>query len=176
LLIQSVKTLNVITDYNNLHYLDCSYNQLSELDISQCRNVLDDMWENPVSLNLSYMPTLTQVCVWELPFPPKGWEESMDTTGSTNVYFATECTLASAENSWGGLSIYPNPTDGILILELVSSISGVIEILNLSDEVIHRKQIQSTTEQIDMTPYSDGIYFVKVRSDRWMRTKKIVKY
>jgi hypothetical protein len=35
------------------------------------------------------MPSLGEVCVWELPFPPEGM--TVHTTGSPNVYFTTEC-------------------------------------------------------------------------------------
>jgi hypothetical protein len=38
---------------------------------------------------LDNMPTLLEVCVWEMPFPPEGVE--IDTTGSPNIYFTTEC-------------------------------------------------------------------------------------
>lgn len=41
---------------------------------------------------LTDMPSLVEVCVWELPFPPEGVE--VDTTGSPNVYFTTDCTSA----------------------------------------------------------------------------------
>ncbi len=34
------------------------------------------------------MPTLYQVCVWELPFPPEGVD--VDMTDSPNVYFTTD--------------------------------------------------------------------------------------
>jgi hypothetical protein len=37
------------------------------------------------------MPALQQVCVWTMPFPPEGIE--IDTTGSTNIYFSTECDI-----------------------------------------------------------------------------------
>ena len=42
-----------------------------------------------LKLNIAEMPTLFEVCVWTLPFPPEGVE--VDTTGSPNVYFTTEC-------------------------------------------------------------------------------------
>lgn len=37
----------------------------------------------------SNMPTLNEICVWELPFPPDDLE--LETTGSPNVYFTTDC-------------------------------------------------------------------------------------
>jgi len=40
-------------------------------------------------LDISEMPSLYEVCVWTLPFPPEGF--LVFTSGSPNVYFTTEC-------------------------------------------------------------------------------------
>lgn len=74
-----------ISNNNALVDLMCGINQLTSLDLS-----------NNTSLSyieLNDMPSLEQVCVWTLPFPPEGFE--VDTTGSPNVYFTTECSLGS---------------------------------------------------------------------------------
>jgi len=40
-------------------------------------------------LDISEMPSLYEVCVWVVPFPPEG--VLVNTTGSPNFYFTTEC-------------------------------------------------------------------------------------
>jgi hypothetical protein len=40
-------------------------------------------------LSIGGMPSLNQVCVWTLPFPPSGVDVYTD--GSPNVYFTTDC-------------------------------------------------------------------------------------
>ena len=64
-----------------LTVLYCGGNQLTSLDVSN-NTVL-------VTLGLASMPTLYEVCVWEMPFPPGG--VSLYTYDSPNVYFTTEC-------------------------------------------------------------------------------------
>jgi Leucine-rich repeat (LRR) protein len=64
-----------------LEWLYCFENQLTSLDVSN-NTVLE-------ILDLRYMPTLTEVCVWTIPFNPVGVE--VDTLGSPNVFFTTEC-------------------------------------------------------------------------------------
>ena len=64
-----------------LKYLYCEYNQLTEVDVSYNTGLYH--------LYLTYMPSLEQVCVWEIPFPPEGIH--VDTTGSPNVNFTIEC-------------------------------------------------------------------------------------
>lgn len=61
--------------------VSCTSNELTTLDISN-NSALEH-------LNIKYMPTLTQVCVWTMPFPPDGLE--VNTSGSPNVYFTTDC-------------------------------------------------------------------------------------
>ena len=64
-----------------LTFVLCFSNQLTTLDVSVCTAL--------ETLNLHDMPSLYEVCVWEMPFPPTGVE--VDTTGSPNVYFTTDC-------------------------------------------------------------------------------------
>jgi len=40
-------------------------------------------------LYIQEMPSLYEVCVWVVPFPPDGVE--VETRGSPNVYFTTDC-------------------------------------------------------------------------------------
>jgi len=37
------------------------------------------------------MPTLEEVCVWTMPFPPEGFKLCAD--GSPNTYFTTDCSI-----------------------------------------------------------------------------------
>jgi hypothetical protein len=60
-------------------------------------------------------------------------------------------------------------------LKFENLISGEIEIKNLNGQVIIRKEIRSNEAQIDISRYPDGIYFVTVRSARWVKTGKVVK-
>jgi hypothetical protein len=75
----------------NLRWLDCSGNPITELDISININLgksgPDKNWDP--AIGLYGMPSLGQVCVWTMPFPPEG--VTIDTTNSPNVYFTTEC-------------------------------------------------------------------------------------
>jgi hypothetical protein len=66
----------------NLDTLICSYNKITSLDISN-NTALH-------RLSLGHMPSLSEVCVWEIPFPPE-YGPWVGTDGSPNVYFTTEC-------------------------------------------------------------------------------------
>ena len=80
-----------VSNNTALELLCCDNNQLTTLDVSN--NTA--LGTGPIDfitfygLYISEMPTLYQVCVWEMPFPPTGVE--FDTTGSPNVYSTTDC-------------------------------------------------------------------------------------
>jgi hypothetical protein len=78
-----------ISNNTALTDIDCGGNQLNSLDISNNINLGDNMWESIPDIVLDSMPTLFEVCVWELPFPPEGVE--IEITGSPNINFTTEC-------------------------------------------------------------------------------------
>ena len=98
----SISDMTGIEAFVNLKSIDCRYNQLTSLDVSN-NSVLEDLYcsENQLTtldvsnntalewLDLKYMSSLYKVCVWVMPFPPTGVE--VDTTGSPNVYFITDC-------------------------------------------------------------------------------------
>ena len=97
-----IESMKGIEAFINLDTLDCNFNQLTSLDVSKntvltsliCNdNQLTglDVSNNIVleGLDLSYMPSLYKVCVWEMPFPPAG--VTVNTTDSPNVYFTTYC-------------------------------------------------------------------------------------
>ena len=68
-----------VTPY--LESLDCSLNRLTSLDLTH------NIYIKGLSLN--YMPTLFKVCVWKMPSPY--YIYSLQTSGSPNVYFSTDC-------------------------------------------------------------------------------------
>jgi len=76
-----------------------------------------------------------------------------------------------------GINIYPNPTTGIINLNLTGfeNLSG----LNLQVTDVTGKTIQqfnnSAIKQIDITNQPNGIYFIKLQNDEVVKTVKIIK-
>lgn len=74
------------------------------------------------------------------------------------------------------ISIFPNPTNNFFTIEQKNPVKTELEIFNINRQLILSKIIELPAEQIDMTPYPRGIYFVTLKSDDWARTEKVVKY
>jgi len=168
----------------DLIFLICGSNQLSNINISNNINLLSSpfLHLNGI-LDLSQMPTLYEVCVWEMPFPPEDIFGSVDTTDSPNVYFATDCAVNIPgyykENT--KIDIYPNPTKDYLNIVFNKNVSGLktIEMVNITGETVYNKNIGSLSGilnyEIDISEYNSGVYFVIIRSDMFSEVHKISK-
>jgi len=129
-----------------------------------------------LNLNLSFMPTLYEVCVWEMPFPPDDKVDLVDTTGSPNVYFTTDCSVSNlnANEENGYIDIYPNPSDNILNIEIENPDNATLEIYNVNGKLIFSKALNSKFEKIDISGLSRGLYMVKVEQDSAVSVGKVV--
>ena len=120
------------------------------------------------------MPSLIEVCVLEIPFPIADVE--LDTTGSPNVYFTTECSGTGIEdNIKTGLSIYPSPTNDFFTIDSKYFGQHSIVITSLNGQLVYSSIMEGTTMQIDISRYRKGVYFIMVRSKEFIRTEKIIK-
>ncbi|MBX7240501.1 MAG: T9SS type A sorting domain-containing protein [Bacteroidia bacterium] len=71
---------------------------------------------------------------------------------------------------------YPNPTQGILTVELEENI-GEIYLSDISGKVLEQYQAtKNKSFQIDLSPYSNGIYFLRYEyePDKWLNGKVIL--
>jgi hypothetical protein len=136
-----------------LEALACSDNELTRLDISDNTALKQ--------INLSNMPTLYKVCVWET-FLPLG--VYIYTDGSPNVYFTTDCTDNSTDDYSADkqIRIYPNPSDGIITIEIKNEGNALMEIYNLNGTQMLSKVFNSKIEKIDISDFEPGIYLLKV--------------
>lgn len=72
-----------------------------------------------------------------------------------------------------GLNIYPNPVSDLLFIEMnEENASFQAEILNIQGQVILEKTLQNT-QNIDVTDFAKGVYWVKIFNNDGLVTKKI---
>ncbi len=182
-----------VSNITTLTRLNCSTNQLSSLDISTniylegldcCDNYLDNLdisnnillgqgEEDWQEIKICNNPTLSEVCVWTMPFPPPN--VNIHLQGSPNVEFTMECTIGIEESSASGITIYPNPTYSLFTINLNQTDQYTIEIFSLSGQLSFSTQVEGTAHQIDLTSFQKGIYFITIRSKDFVTTRKIIK-
>lgn len=83
------------------------------------------------------------------------------------------------EDEFGSLfNIYPNPSTGILTIEIdyAQYRDLNLEIINMLGEKVFEKVYmdQKSIEQIDLSSFSKGIYFVKMNSENYTKTVKMI--
>jgi hypothetical protein len=78
------------------------------------------------------------------------------------------------------ISVYPNPADDIINIEISNTGEQEIEIelLNVSGQVIYRKEYKNSKDpfvkQIDLSGYAKGVYFVRIRQEGAVYNGKII--
>jgi Leucine-rich repeat (LRR) protein len=170
-----------------LEILWCDWSQLTSLNVNGCNALKELVCSGTplTSLNIStntaletvdlaWMTTLYDVCVWVLPFPPAGVD--VNTEGSPNVNYTTDCAVSIPGDykEDGTLNIYPNPSDDIINIEIESINNALIEFYNVSGTLIYSKEIDSKFEKIDISGFSKGIYIIKLIQDRVINFGKVV--
>lgn len=74
------------------------------------------------------------------------------------------------------VNVYPNPSDDILNIELLSKTDiSYIEIINIQGLIIKRQRISNSKKAIDMSELSAGIYIIRVYTEKGVAMKKIIK-
>ncbi|MFC2091135.1 T9SS type A sorting domain-containing protein [Bacteroidota bacterium] len=165
-----------------LGHLDCSANQIERLDISNNPGLMIHAYPDysyGFNLILSRMPSLTEVCVWEMPFPPDDRKAKLSISGSSNVVFEdcanpdTSANSISQLNS-GGIHIYPNPNEGVFRVEIENPGIAVMEIYNLQGSQILRKEVQSANISVDISTLPKGMYLIRINAGNGVKVGKVV--
>lgn len=83
------------------------------------------------------------------------------------------------DNSIASVRAYPNPTTGNLNVSLPQNIDGgaTIRIMNIIGNVLYENRVDYSTNELklDISGYSNGIYFVRIKCSGFEKTIKVVK-
>jgi hypothetical protein len=86
--------------------------------------------------------------------------------------FVDSCFVGvTEENISTYINIYPNPSTGIFTLQMPE---GEIEIYNALGENIYSSKIFSKASEIDLDKQQNGIYFLRLKTEKGIETRKII--
>ncbi len=74
------------------------------------------------------------------------------------------------------LNYYPNPVKDLLILSSQSEKVETVKIYTISGQLLEEKKINGNEFSLDFTAYSNGVYFVELKTADKSKTIKILKY
>jgi hypothetical protein len=75
--------------------------------------------------------------------------------------------------------LYPNPTSGLLTLEMNQGSKETVQmqVLNSLGQVVFAQQLTGTQRyQIDLSPYNSGLFYVQFFTEEGVITKKVIKH
>ena len=88
------------------------------------------------------------------------------------VWFGNNGPLHIEENTTNLLTIYPNPTNGVLTINSTKTVSEITIYSNLGQLLFTEKE----KNKVDISALNDGIYFIKIKNDKGQtETKKVAK-
>ncbi|HTF06239.1 MAG TPA: T9SS type A sorting domain-containing protein [Bacteroidia bacterium] len=90
---------------------------------------------------------------------------------------------AAIETTLFQVKLFPNPAQTTLTIQLNASVredsfgeeNAVIEIYNAAGQLMMAKTTSAETEQVDVSEWAEGIYFVRVMSGGEVRTERFVR-
>jgi hypothetical protein len=95
-------------------------------------------------------------------------------SASVTIY-VDKCTGLQERGGVTRILVYPNPTSGIALVQLSRGAIQLLELSDISGRVIIRPSTNDSSGQIDLSGLSNGIYYLKVRSETVSEVIKIVK-
>lgn len=96
-------------------------------------------------------------------------------TATANVS-VKPCTGIEELSGGMDIKIYPNPTNGIFEVRLISvNDKAQIEIYNAIGQLITMEPVLSEVTGINLKNYSNGVYYVKVKNAGYEHTVKVIK-
>ncbi len=97
---------------------------------------------------------------------------------SNRINYLQSCNtvgLPHLSNS-GELDIFPNPAIEKLNLVIpIEHINGILTIYNIAGQKMSQHSILSTNTQIDVSSYTNGLYYIKYNKDSFIQNNKIIK-
>lgn len=92
----------------------------------------------------------------------------------TRLAVTTKLSLSTADFVLPNFKFYPNSVKNSLTISNTATIDEVV-LISVKGEIILTKQINSTDAKIDLSAFSKGLYFLKVKAEGTEKTIKIIK-
>ena len=98
---------------------------------------------------------------------------SVDTSYGNEQSFTTTVILSNEDFKLSGISILPNPTNGIL--NITTAKKANYRLLNIRGQVLKKGILISGKSKIDVLSFAKGIYLLNIKTNKGSFTKKMVR-
>ncbi len=83
--------------------------------------------------------------------------------------------LNALSGSINGLRVYPNPTSGEFVVELGNGLTKSVEVMDVTGRVVVSATSSNDYVNVNINTLSNGVYYVKVKSNHATEVLKVVK-
>ena len=156
-------------------------NQLTTINLANTTN------ENFSKINIAENPNLTCIQVDDVAWSnnPANWDETLTNPSTGNFLFTFDaqasfsenCSLISSTNKTENpslpVSIFPNPAKTQLTIHLDKVEISQIEIIDFSGKTV--QTILQNTSTVDVSKLGDGLYFVRIKTDKGYYSTRFIK-
>jgi hypothetical protein len=95
---------------------------------------------------------------------------------ATKVLSVSACLgINQIASTLNGVSVYPNPTSGIITVELKNGLDKTIQVTDITGRVILSSGATADKFNVNMSNLAPGIYYVKIESNKSAGVVKVVK-
>jgi PKD repeat protein len=104
----------------------------------------------------------------------------VDINSSCQSIFTTEIavlnplSVSNPKSEIDYLKVFPNPVTGLLNVRIEHWENATMSLINVENQIILKEKFDSELKQIETSKYPKGTYFVKVESDNFVKTEKII--
>lgn len=99
---------------------------------------------------------------------------------NTPAYFCVDKinynNIGVEEQQLAAISLYPNPTSGVLQLELEDAFEGQLEVIDAACRVVWAQAWNGLRKQLDLSQLERGIYSLRLYNAEAQLSKKFLKY
>ncbi|MBP7965431.1 MAG: T9SS type A sorting domain-containing protein, partial [Paludibacteraceae bacterium] len=167
--------------------LECSDNEIASVNLSANPNLTEvHFYNNKLSsfdirnnnngkitrLDVIQNPDLTCIYVDDKNAIPSNWTKDVTSSYANDE---SECSTPITQISAEQFTFYPNPTSGIINLDLQGKRIQNLKIVDVTGKIISEKNHVNSTETIDLSNFSNGLYLVILQSENGTQSFKVVK-
>lgn len=78
-------------------------------------------------------------------------------------------------NTLQSVSVYPNPTKGLVFIESETELEKSISICDVTGKLVYTEKVKDKKHHLNLSEYSNGMYFLKITTTNGTREFKIMK-
>ena len=97
------------------------------------------------------------------------------TTTLLSIYMTTCTGIYDPSYTIDNVRIFPNPSNGQFIVELINGSEKCIEVMDLTGRIVMDKKTIEDRSDINISNLPNGVYYLRLRSNGEAKVFKVIK-